>query len=129
MPWPTIPASAVSKRTRNPIRAIVDNLQVTPNASKTFISLGIGDPTIFGNFKLHGECVEAVAAHLKSYKANGYPPSVGYEATRRAVAQKYSTAEAPLTTADVIIASGCSDALNLCIGSCWVWNYWFRGEG
>ena len=47
-----IPASLVSQRTKNPIRDIVDHLRVAPNLNKEFISLALGDPTIFGNFKL-----------------------------------------------------------------------------
>ncbi|KAJ3165191.1 hypothetical protein HDU88_004272 [Geranomyces variabilis] len=111
-----VPSSVVSMRTRNPIRAIVDNLKVKPNPQKEFISLALGDPTTFGNFKLHPTCVEAVKTQLDSYKANGYPPSVGIESARAAVAKAYTRPEAPLTAADVILGSGCSDALNLCIG-------------
>jgi tyrosine aminotransferase len=47
-----IKASKVSLRTRNPIRAIVDSLKVQPHPDKEFISLALGDPTTFGNFKL-----------------------------------------------------------------------------
>ena len=47
-----IPCSIVAARTRNPIRNIVDNLKVTPNPDKQFISLALGDPTTFGNFLL-----------------------------------------------------------------------------
>ncbi|KND01992.1 tyrosine aminotransferase [Spizellomyces punctatus DAOM BR117] len=112
-----IKPSIVSMRTRNPIRAIVDNLKVKPNPEKEFISLALGDPTTFGNFKLHESCLDAVKSQLESYKANGYPPSIGTEQARAAVAQAYTHPQAPLTSADVILASGCSDALNLCIGA------------
>ncbi|KAI8922419.1 pyridoxal phosphate-dependent transferase [Powellomyces hirtus] len=112
-----IKSSVVSMRTRNPIRAIVDNLKVKPNPEKEFISLALGDPTTFGNFNLHPTCVEAVKKQLDSYKANGYPPSVGIEPARAAVAKAYTRPEAPLTSADIILSSGCSDALNLCIGA------------
>ncbi|TPX60911.1 tyrosine transaminase [Powellomyces hirtus] len=110
-----IKSSVVSMRTRNPIRAIVDNLKVKPNPEKEFISLALGDPTTFGNFNLHPTCVEAVKKQLDSYKANGYPPSVGIEPARAAVAKAYTRPEAPLTSADIILSSG--DALNLCIGA------------
>ncbi|KAI9209816.1 pyridoxal phosphate-dependent transferase [Polychytrium aggregatum] len=112
-----VPASLVSKRTKNPIRAIVDHLKVVPNKEKHFISLALGDPTTFGNFKLEESCVDAVKSHLLSYKANGYPPSIGYPQAREALAKHYTTPEAPLTANDVVIGSGCSDALNLCIGA------------
>ncbi|KAJ3019051.1 hypothetical protein HKX48_002403 [Thoreauomyces humboldtii] len=81
-----IKPSIVSMRTRNPIRAIVDNMKVKPNPAKEFISLALGDPTTFGNFNLHPTCVQAVKDQLDTFKANRYP------------------------------TLGCSDALNLCIG-------------
>ncbi|KAJ3280887.1 hypothetical protein HK104_000344 [Borealophlyctis nickersoniae] len=112
----SVKASVVAKRTRNPIREIVDNLAVKPSPDKEFISLALGDPTVFGNFKIDPVCNDAVKQHLEGYKANGYNPSFGTEAARTALAEKYTCPEAPLTPKDVILASGCSDALNLCIG-------------
>nr|CAG8586957.1 11158_t:CDS:2 [Entrophospora candida] len=88
-----VDASIVSKRTINPIREVVFNLQSTPNPNKEYISLALGDPTYYGNFKIDDNCVEAVIKQLRSFKANGYPPS------------------------DIVIASGASDALNLTIGA------------
>ncbi|KAJ3021762.1 hypothetical protein HKX48_007837 [Thoreauomyces humboldtii] len=111
-----IKPSVVSMRTRNPIRAIVDNMKVKPNPEKDFISLALGDPTTFGNFNLHPTCVQAVKDQLDTFKANGYPNSVGTEAARAAIAKSHTRPDAPLTSADVILGSGCSDALNLCIG-------------
>ncbi|KAJ3365125.1 hypothetical protein GGF32_000305 [Allomyces javanicus] len=109
--------SEAAQRTTNPIRAIVDNMKVAPNPEKPVISLALGDPTVFGNFNLHASCVDAVKKQLDSYKANGYPPATGMEVARDAVARKYSTPEAPLTSKDVILASGCSGALELVIGA------------
>ncbi|KAJ3302142.1 hypothetical protein HDV03_005378 [Kappamyces sp. JEL0829] len=117
MPYKVIPASIVSQRTRNPIRQIVDNLKVHPNPDKEFISLALGDPTTFGNLKIDQTCVEAVAAALHSYKANGYGPSIGLVAAREAIASHYNHADAPLTAKDVFITSGCSDAINIAIGA------------
>lgn len=111
-----VPASIISKRTSNPIRAIVDHIKVKPNPNKSMISLALGDPTLFGNFKIHQTCTDAVAKQLHSYKANGYPPSTGYQQSRQAVADKFTTPEAPLSAQDVIITSGCSGALDMCIG-------------
>lgn len=109
-------ASIISKRTSNPIRAIVDHIKVKPNVNKSMISLALGDPTLFGNFKIHQTCTDAVAKQLHSYKSNGYPPSTGYLHARQAVADKFTLPEAPLTAQDVIITSGCSGALDMCIG-------------
>ncbi|KAI8996718.1 pyridoxal phosphate-dependent transferase [Gaertneriomyces semiglobifer] len=110
-----VKASKASLRTSNPIRAIVDNLKVNPDATKEFISLALGDPTVFGNFTASDETVAAVKKELETYKANGYIPATGTVAARKAIADAYTRPEAPLTANDVIIASGCSGALVLCI--------------
>jgi tyrosine aminotransferase len=112
-----IKASKVAIRTRNPIRQIVDNLKIVPNKEKEFISLALGDPTLFGNLKINEPAVENVIHHLRSYKSNGYGPSIGIESARESIAQKYCLSNHTLTSSDVIITSGCSDALNLCIGA------------
>jgi tyrosine aminotransferase len=93
----------------------VDNLKAVPNAEKEKISLALGDPTLFGNFKVPQVAVEEVIAKVSSFSANGYPPSTGYEHVREAVANKFSCSESPLEAKDVIIASGCSGALDLVI--------------
>ncbi|KAF9918028.1 hypothetical protein BX616_010553 [Lobosporangium transversale] len=111
-----VSASIVAKRTSNPIRAIVDHIKVKPNVAKSMISLALGDPTLFGNFKIHESCTEAVSKQLHSYKSNGYPPSTGYPHARQAVADKFTRPDAPLTAQDVILASGCSGAIDMCIG-------------
>lgn len=111
-----ITASKVSSRTFNPIRSIVDSLQVNPNPDKKFISLALGDPTVSGNFKLDQVGVDAVISKLRNYKGNGYVPSFGTVEAREAISKYYSKDGLNYTPADVILASGCSDALNLCIG-------------
>jgi tyrosine aminotransferase len=105
-----IPPSKVSLATFNPIRQIVDSLVITPNPSKKFISLGLGDPTLFGNLKINQRSVDAISENLYSYKYNGYAPSVGSVDARKAIARSYG-----IDYEDVYIASGCSDALNLAI--------------
>eukprot|EP00999_Lentomonas_sp_LEN2_P002718 NODE_591_length_1341_cov_89.591433_g552_i0.p1 GENE.NODE_591_length_1341_cov_89.591433_g552_i0~~NODE_591_length_1341_cov_89.591433_g552_i0.p1 ORF type:complete len:411 (-),score=82.04 NODE_591_length_1341_cov_89.591433_g552_i0:60-1292(-) len=111
-----VPASVVAKRTSNPIRKIVDNMKVAPHPDKKMISLSIGDPTVFGNLKTPEAAVDAVAEAVKSYKFNGYPPSVGYEAARQAIADEFSSDAAPLSAKDIVITSSCSGALDLAIG-------------
>jgi tyrosine aminotransferase len=44
-----IKCSAFSKKTFNPIRNIVESIDLKPNPGKGMISLSIGDPTVFGN--------------------------------------------------------------------------------
>ncbi|KAG2185737.1 hypothetical protein INT43_002172 [Umbelopsis isabellina] len=118
-----VPASRVAKNAHNPIRQIVDKLKVDPNAEKDLISLALGDPTVFGNFNVDDSCNEAVIRNLQTFKANGYPPahvlimlkSPGTEQARAAVAEKFNHPDSPLTARDVILANGCSGALDLAI--------------
>lgn len=42
MEWATIKISQAAQRTINPIRKVVDKLQVPPNPDKALISLGLG---------------------------------------------------------------------------------------
>ncbi|KAJ2663271.1 hypothetical protein IWW48_001373 [Coemansia sp. RSA 1200] len=117
--WGAIPASDVSRRTFNPIRDVLSRPmlpQATPKSSKDPISLSIGDPTVFGNFKTHDAVVKAVETAVRSFSYNGYPPSVGVPVAREAIAKKYSHPDAPLTADDVVMTSGCSGAVEMAIG-------------
>ncbi|KAF6001977.1 hypothetical protein F1559_002557 [Cyanidiococcus yangmingshanensis] len=80
-------ASAAALRTRNPIRELIEGLDLRSNPHKTVIPLSIGDPTVFGNFRTADLINEAVIEAVRSGRANGYPPAVGTEAAREAVAQ------------------------------------------
>ncbi|XP_060643973.2 tyrosine aminotransferase [Anolis sagrei] len=106
-------ASEMSKRTFNPIRAIVDSMKVEPHPQKPLISLSIGDPTVFGNLPTDEQVTQAMKAALDSGKYNGYAPSTGYLSSREVVARYYSCPEAPLEAQDVILTSGCSQAIEL----------------
>ncbi|XP_026143056.1 tyrosine aminotransferase-like [Carassius auratus] len=107
--------SEMSKKTLNPIRAIVDGMKLTPNPEKPMIALSIGDPTVFGNLPTDDTVLQAVKEAIDSHKYNGYAPSVGYQKSREAVANFYSCPEAPLEGKDVILTSGCSQAIELAI--------------
>ena len=110
-----MPVSETAKRTRNPIREIVDGMKLAPNPSKDVIPLSIGllpspplshtymltmhtlgDPTIFGNLKVHESILDKLQENTRSFKYNGYPPSVGYADARAAIASRYSTEAHPL---------------------------------
>uniref|UniRef100_A0A670IMY3 Tyrosine aminotransferase n=1 Tax=Podarcis muralis TaxID=64176 RepID=A0A670IMY3_PODMU len=140
-------ASEMSKRTFNPIRAIVDSMKVEPNHQKPLISLSIGDPTVFGNLPPDDEVIQAMKEALDSGQYNGYAPSVGkswemlsmyaapillllqksnmptllgilytgYLSCREVVAGYYTCPEAPLEAQDVILTSGCSQAIELAL--------------
>jgi len=111
-----IRSSEMARRTVNPIRRIVDTMKIKPNPSYATISLSIGDPTIFGNLLPHENMLKAVEESARSTKHNGYAPAVGETAARKAIASQMSVDAAPLTENDIVIASGCSGALELCIG-------------
>ncbi|KAL9650120.1 hypothetical protein ABK040_011290 [Willaertia magna] len=113
----TIEPSIVSMRTNNPIRNIVDKLNEKDlNPHKTKISLSIGDPTIYGkDFQTDQQVTESVIETLKENKCNGYANSMGREDARDALAKKFSLLNHTLTKQDVILTSGCSNALDLCI--------------
>ncbi|XP_032891512.1 tyrosine aminotransferase [Amblyraja radiata] len=110
-----IRASEMSKRTFNPIRAIVDNMKIKPNPEKAMITLSIGDPTVFGNLPTNENILQAMKEAVDSGRFNGYAPSVGYHTSRDAVANFYSCPESPLKAKDVILTSGCSQAIELAI--------------
>lgn len=110
-----VPASEFAKNTFNPIRSIVDGMQLTPNPDKPMIALSIGDPTVFGNLPIPEAAEEAVTDALKNRTFNGYGPSTGYEKSRAAVAEYVSTPEVKVEAKDVILCSGCSGALDLCV--------------
>ncbi|XP_012226031.1 tyrosine aminotransferase [Linepithema humile] len=108
-------ASNIAKRTHNPIRSIVENIVVEPNPNKPMIALSIGDPTTFGNLKPPQEVIEAVQESVASQLYNGYAPSTGHQRAREAVAEYSSNEFVKVDAKDVILCSGCSCALDLCI--------------
>uniref|UniRef100_A0A8C4HEM7 Tyrosine aminotransferase n=1 Tax=Dicentrarchus labrax TaxID=13489 RepID=A0A8C4HEM7_DICLA len=124
--WEVKP-SEMANNTLNPIRAIVDGMKLTPNPDKPMIALSIasagrlgwylfaGDPTVFGNLPTDGSVLQAMKDAIDSQKYNGYAPSVGYLKSRQAVANFCSCPEAPLEAEDVILTSGCSQAIDLAI--------------
>ncbi|XP_017274502.1 tyrosine aminotransferase [Kryptolebias marmoratus] len=110
-----VKASEMANNTLNPIRAIVDGMKLTPNPDKPMIALSIGDPTVFGNLPTDDAVLQAIKDAIDSQKYNGYAPSVGYLKSRQAVANFYSCPEAPLEAEDVVLTSGCSQAIELAI--------------
>lgn len=108
-------ASDIARKTHNPIRSIVENIVVEPNPNKKVIALSIGDPTTFGNLIPPKEVIEAVQDSVASQLYNGYAPSIGYEMAREAVAEYSSNEFVKVNSKDVILCSGCSCALDLCI--------------
>lgn len=114
--WGIVRISKAAQRTINPIRKVVDKLQVPPNPEKQLISLGLGDPTVFGNMDTHEIVSQAVSKVVLNGRCNGYPPASGDDSAKAALVKRYTTPEAPLTANDIFITSGCSGALELVFG-------------
>merc|ERR1712223_692585 len=112
--WNKVRASLMSKNTFNPIRNILETMTLTPNPDKKMISLSIGDPTVFGNLKPSKNVIDAISSSVNSGKCNGYAPSTGYLKARKAVAEHIGDGIGP---DDVILCSGCSCSLDLCISA------------
>ena len=112
-----IPASIKSKRTHNPIRHIVDNLKPPVDHPKKMLNLALGDPTVHGNLSVPSAVVDAIHDLLNTHTVNGYLPAVGLPSARKAIAQ-YSTVDGfPVSEDDVVIASGCSGAIELILSA------------
>merc|ERR1712045_177964 len=112
--WSNIRASDMANKTFNPIRNILETMTLTPNPDKKMISLSIGDPTVFGNLIPPQNITDAVHDSVNSGKCNGYGPSTGFLESRKAVAEHIGD---NLTADDVILCSGCSCSLDLCISA------------
>ena len=83
-------ASSLAQNTFNPIRNILETMNIQPHPDKPMISLSIGDPTTFGNLNPSSNAITAITEALQSGKYNGYAPSAGYKEAREAVATHVS---------------------------------------
>lgn len=112
-----VSASREARETHNPIRVVVERIKVKPNPSLELIRLSIGDPTLFGNLPPSDTVVESVVRELTSGQHHSMESVCGSLPSREAVAEKYSTPSNPVIPEDVVLASGCSGALELVIRS------------
>ena len=80
-------ASDGSLNTSNPIREIIETMNLAENPNKKVIPLSIGDPTIFGNLKPCKEILEALQRANSCGKYYGYQTAAGMESAREAVAE------------------------------------------
>jgi len=113
--WKMIEPSRHAQNTINPIRRIVDVMNVEPNPEKALLKLHIGDPSITGILPTHPKVNQAVMDALMSGEYNGYGPTVGYNHVREALAKFVSTDESKVDADDITLTSGCSHALQLAI--------------
>eukprot|EP00389_Voromonas_pontica_P002891 GDKH01004288.1.p1 GENE.GDKH01004288.1~~GDKH01004288.1.p1 ORF type:complete len:426 (-),score=60.72 GDKH01004288.1:202-1479(-) len=112
-----VAVSSFVKRTKNPIRDLVEKIDARPNPNKQLISLSIGDPTVYGNFKVPAHALDALKSNFESGSFHGYSHSAGYPPVREAIARKFSppNPEHALHADDVVVTSGCSQALDFAI--------------
>ena len=75
--------------------------------------MSLGDPTHFGNLLPPSYLTDSLSSLASTHKDDGYIPAVGSPALREAVAKSFSKDGVTYTSDDVIVASGCSGALEL----------------
>jgi len=83
----SVQASCGALNTSNPIREIIETMNLAENPNKKLIPLSIGDPTIFGNLKPCDEILDALYRANACGKYYGYQTAAGLEAARDAVAE------------------------------------------
>lgn len=129
-------------QTENPLRKIWEAKNVTPNSKKKTISLQIGDPTVFGNFPVARESVDAIREAFERDNF-AYTVSAGLKFARQAVAEYVNrNNNDKVTYDDVILTSGCSTALEMCFRvlanpgenilvprPAWNYSTWILGSG
>lgn len=106
-------SSKFGKTTVNPLRVLWERNQPKGNPLKSDIVLQSGDPTAFGNFPPHPEVVKALNEAILN-DSFSYDTCNGIEKSRRAVAE-YCKHMGELTAKDVILTTGCSMAIEMCI--------------
>lgn len=85
------------------------------NQRNKVIQIFLGDPTIFGNFPPAPESIAAIAKAIK-HDDFGYCHSAGLSESREAIVEYVKNINKEVITADdVILTSGCSMALDMCI--------------
>ena len=121
--WNVVP-SRNSMRASNPLRDIVEQLDMkSVPKDKKFISVAIGDPVLFPNFKTHPVITKAVTKANESMKRNKYLHTSGYKKARIALANKYNqlclsqidTKGFKYTFQDILITVGCVGSINLAL--------------
>ena len=114
-------ASSHAGRHVNPLRRIVEGLRPPEGHKARPLSLTLGDPAAYGAFVPPQVLRRAIvqAASAPSPTADGYAHSAGTHAAREAVASWMACSRpfgAPaLNGKDVLLASGCSGALELAL--------------
>ncbi|XP_021191290.3 tyrosine aminotransferase [Helicoverpa armigera] len=105
-------ASTLARNTYNPIRDVIETLQIKPNPKKSYIPLSVGDPTAFGNLQPSENIIDAICDIAKQNDSRNYAPTIGHREARQAVAE-YSAHQGMVSADDVILCSGCSHAIDI----------------
>lgn len=108
-----LPMSNFAKATANPHRLMAENSKVIPNPSKKVITLQMGDPTLFGNFKRPQEAADAIKQAASKDKFSYYH-TMGMMEARQAVANYVNKSGVEISSEDVILTSGGSSSLEMC---------------
>lgn len=113
--WTRLQLTDYARYSINPMWKLKFEQKVVVNPDKDIITLQLGDPTVFGNFPPPKELRDAIkkAVDLDNFSYNA---GEGKLAAREAVAE-YSKHRGEVTADDVILASGCGHALEMCIMS------------
>lgn len=116
------PASKKAMRTTNPIRKIVDPIVASSvkcgkerGDGKDQISLALGDPSAYPNLPPLPPLLKSLSQSTFSPHTRGYVNACGSPASRAAIAHFHSTPSQTISPDDVIIANGCSGALELAL--------------
>lgn len=94
----------------------MESLNPPKNHPKKFLNLALGDPTAHG-LAPPKVLLDAMHHALDSCQSNGYFPAAGEQKARASIATYSSRDGFPVHEDDVVIASGCSGALELVIGA------------
>ncbi|KAG8342509.1 putative Aminotransferase class I and II [Trypanosoma vivax] len=119
--FPKVVASRHAARTVQPINDIWEKKKCS-SSPKSPISLAIGDPTADGNLTAPPALTNALLDVVQGGQYNGYPPTIGYDEVRSAVAKYWCKFVSPELHAsikgdNVIIASGVSHCIVLAAAS------------
>lgn len=109
----SIGMSDFAKSTANPHRLMAENSKIIPNPSKSTITLQMGDPTLFNNFKRPIEAVEAIKKAAERDKFSYYH-TMGIVEARQAVADYVNKSGLSVSIDDIILTSGGSSSLEMC---------------
>lgn len=108
-----IPMSQFAAVTVNPHRIMAENSKVSPNPNKKVITLQMGDPTLFGNFRRPQEAVDAIRKAVDGDKFSYYN-TTGMKESRQAVADYVNKSGVNVSYDDIILTSGGSSSLEMC---------------